>query len=436
MYRILYPLISLILGALLSLPAVAQGPLQVDLGPDSLHHCAGHSLTLSATTTGGTQPYTHSWAHGASGSSINFIPGDSISTWIVTVQDANNQEASDTITVVLLPECVLPGDANGDGVANNIDVLSVGRIQGATGLQRPNAHLQWVYQPAPAWGHSFPGGVNYVHGDTDGDGIVTTADFLAIDLNYGGPQQPDTFVTGTGGAPLYLEFPSGDVFPGDTLTIPVMLGTSTQQTDSIYGLAFSIGFDTYIVDTSSVIVSYDSSWLGDFGQDLMAVDHTFFGEQRVEIGITRLNSVMRRGYGRIADITVVIDDITGKTEGIQSLGFDVDFVSVIRSNGSAVAVAPQSGKIDINVGTTQIRNIPYPADKIVWSVVDQALELRWPSDWKASEVGLRDLSGRMITSKAVGANTATMTVEQLISGCYVLEVSGPLGMVRTKVLVP
>lgn len=91
----------------------AYQQLSVDLGAD-IEICEGDSVQLSPQISFGTPPYTYLWSTGASSSSIYAVAG-SASAFSVTVTDALNLPASDTvfITAFPLPMLDLPADTVG-----------------------------------------------------------------------------------------------------------------------------------------------------------------------------------------------------------------------------------------------------------------------------------------------------------------------------------
>lgn len=97
---------------LISIQNVYQ-QLSVDLGAP-IEMCEGDSVLLSPQVSFGSSPYSYLWSNGASGSSIYAVAGTA-SIFSVTVTDALNQAASDTVFVTAfpLPSIDLPSDTFG-----------------------------------------------------------------------------------------------------------------------------------------------------------------------------------------------------------------------------------------------------------------------------------------------------------------------------------
>lgn len=225
-------------------------------------------------------------------------------------------------------DSVWPGDANYDGVANNVDLLSLGLSYGSSGPARPNASLAWLGQPAPAWLNQTQG-IDRKHQDCDGSTLIDAADTLAIVQNYG--LQHPLRTRRSSGVPLYVVLSQVNAQVGDTVQADIFLGADTSQFDSAYGAAFSLTLDTTLVDVANLQVSYPDSWLGQPGTDVLTLTKVLPAQGRVDLALTRIDQQARSGHGLIASAAIImIDDLAGKTDSRkllvdvrQAVGVDV-----------------------------------------------------------------------------------------------------------------
>lgn len=210
---------------------------------------------------------------------------------------------------------VWPGDADSSGIVDQYDLLNIGLAYGATGPQRLNASLEWQGQPASPWQEATPAtGTNYRHIDTDGDGLISTSDTLAISLNWGltwedgnerpapGLQVPDAQLS----IPFYLQ--PDTLIEGAAMQLPLILGTEQAPAAGVYGLAFSLYFDEEVVKDSSATLVLSSSWLGDPNQNLIYMQRLEDASGRIDIGITRIDGNEAEGYGAIGELFITIED--------------------------------------------------------------------------------------------------------------------------------
>ena len=336
-------------------------------------------------------------------------------------------------------DSIWPGDADYDLVADNNDLLAIGIGYGTTGNVRPNASINWVGQPNYDWTQSLASGVNYKHIDCNGDGIIDFQDTVAISQNYGLTHNK-TDVTEDMGPMFYTEFLVDSAFVGDTVEVSVNLGTDTLPVNMVYGLAFTLNLDTALVDPSSVKVSYDSSWLGNFGTDMIALHKNFPADGKLDLALTRIDQNDNSGFGEIARISIImIDDITAKTYFTESLTITISNQRVIDASEVPVSVSLGADSLTLLQEDTTGNNTsinpelngkvviyPNPASSQI------AIEM---TDLKATGYEMFDQFGRMILQKKAVFVEEKIRTDALANGIYLLIIHTDRGSVSKKVLI-
>lgn len=427
---------------LMMLPFSMQGQsgmLTAEFGQDSLYACANEIYTLTVEVDGGTAPYTYNWSIGSTDTSLVLFPTAGSTLFFVTVTDDSGLVATDSVFLIGLPECVFPGDANGDGAANNLDLLSIGDAYGIPGMTRPDPHFNWIGQPAPSWTHTFNTGVNYAHADANGNGLVDAPDIYGITHNY---LQPQALPGGSGmnaqGVPLYLDIPVGNNNPGDTVVASIMLGTSAFPADSIYGIAFSISYDAALIDSGSARIDFTGSWLGDTTLDLKGIARDFANGQQIDIAMTRIDHLTRSGYGRLADIIITIDDIAGKSSGIKMLNIDIGKVWLIGSGGMLIDVSLQSAQVAVVLNNDPlppslqglVSIFPNPASEQVSVVIDS------PELAQGSRIEWVNTQGQLVYQKQLsGIREEVFSISTLPTGLYFVRILTHKGVISQKIFV-
>ncbi|MEL6850454.1 MAG: right-handed parallel beta-helix repeat-containing protein [Bacteroidota bacterium] len=312
---------------------------------------------------------------------------------------------------------VYPGDANNDQVANAWDVFSIGIAFGQTGPARPNASLAWSPQAAPEWGKNLPSGLDLSHVDTDGNGIIQAADMTAISTNYSlAFQSPMQIVSG--GLPFYVDVPTSFT-PGDTLYLPIMLGTADSVVSNVYGLAFSLSYDNSLIKPNSVQLTVDGSWMGTDGQDLLTLTHSDFANSVVEVGMVRNDSTSVSGYGQIATLMMVLDE--NLPDGAFDFTLSWQAVDAIHQDESPLALSPRNVSASFTTSTddllTQrgIRYFPNPAR--------ERLQLSRGHLGQAAQIRLMDTGGKIYLSREMGSHQSeiSFSVREIPAGLYVLQ---------------
>ena len=206
------------------------------------------------------------------------------------------------------PNCVWPGDANHDKIADTNDVLYIGIAYGATGATRPDTSTKWYAHYCADWGKSFSNGANYKHADCNGDGIVDSNDMKAVRLNYGDVHLKTGFdKTGNpNNPPFYLHFTKSMYSPGDTVNANIMLGNSSLPINNAYGFECGINFDPKYVDTSTLKLHFASSWFGTPGKDVIHFIHSNFGNSAFAFALTRIDHNNISGHGKIGSLSFII----------------------------------------------------------------------------------------------------------------------------------
>lgn len=345
----------------------------------------------------------------------------------------------DGLIIINGEERMWPGDTDHNEVANHFDLLNVGLAYGATGPIRENANLIWRGQWASDWGQLTPStGVDYKHIDTNGDGVINTADTTAISLNWGravnlspnpmaeyrsSPEDMDLQ-----GAPIYVQ--AYPVRPGETVSFDIKLGDSENPVEGAYGLAFSIVYDPLAVVYGSAKASFQHSWLGHLGQDMIALVRDDPNNHRLHIGITRIDQMEVNGSGAIGQISMTIEDVIFR-DGEYEMPFRVENIRLIRATEAEIEVQQKQtiGTVTdtpLSVGEEplheRVRIFPNPTAELV--------NIQYRST-KIDRIQLLNLGGQLLSEyKAMDQ----ISLQGLAPSSYVLRFIGPDGVFLKKVI--
>lgn len=258
----------------------------------------------TAVASGGSGTLTYNWSNGNTG--MTGITGLTAGTYSISVIDAYGCAAVSSCTII--DDCVWPGDANRDLVADNNDILTIGIGYGSTGAVRSGASISWTGQQPPAdWASNLKNGKNYKNIDCDGNGTINGSDTTAVKQNYGLTHNSKLAeAVYTEGLPdLTFNFPVDTTLPVLTINVPVILGTNAVQVNNVYGLAFSVNYDPTLVDTNKLDFKPNASWLGSFGTNLIYLNKNFGSMGRLDIGISRTDHQNVSGFGKIGDLIII-----------------------------------------------------------------------------------------------------------------------------------
>jgi hypothetical protein len=310
-------------------------------------------------------------------------------------------------------EEVWPGDANVNNQADHYDLLNIGLAFGEEGPPRNETNVQWTGIPAADWNLLFADGTNFKHADCNGDGVVDLADRAAIEQNYGlthGTVIPVPTLPGTVlDPPIFLDFPDpNETSAGAPFEVPIILGTQDNPMHDVYGVAFTVVLNPEVFDLNSLTLSYPASWFGSPNLDVITIDRFFPDEGRIEIAITRIDQTNTSGYGPIAYLRGIIDDIAGiretllRIEGVRAISNDENLLPVFAPVQKLQIVPGKQtiGKIDLQrnlrvfpnptTGWVTIRNkYSLPIDEV--EILDGKGQRTMPALQFQNQVSMHDL---------------------------------------------
>lgn len=348
-----------------------------------------------------------------------------------TILISNNEMVYFYLTVV---NGVWPGDTDDDALVNNFDLLNIGLAYNAVGVPRSQQSILWNGYLADDWTMTFPNGLNAKHADTDGNGIVNADDTVAIIQNWG---LSYTKGGGSTGAPLYIETDSMILVNDSIAYLPIMLGDMVTPVTNIYGLAFTITYNSGLVKDNSVMVHFDPSWLGTTNVDMISIDKDFYGNERVEVAVTRTDGMNIGGNGQIGRMCFTIqDDII---RGVDStFYFGINNIVGLRNDAVTVDISGESREIDLAeivaiANNTQAvdlsKNIaiyPNPASNLI------TIET---TDLEIENIEIFDLTGRKVLEKNQLNNRNQLNVSQLTDGLYIINIKTNKGNWNEKLMI-
>jgi hypothetical protein len=342
----------------------------ITLSATSNSVCAGASTHLSVS---GTDFYL--WNTGAVTSSISITPTIN-TTYTVTGTDLNNCSSTQTVSVFVDNNCqdVWPGDANSDGLADNLDLLELGLHYTQTGAPRATTSNAWQPYFSNNWTGTITNGKNLNHSDCNGDGAINDDDTLAIYSNYGlthafKPAQINSF-----NPQLSIVPDQAYVAKGTWGTASIYLGDAITSINNMNGVAFTVDFDNTLIETNSIYIEYQNSFL-DAGQNLhfrkldfangkifTATTHTLNNNvsgngkiatlhYQIKSGLTT-DDVLNLGIlqANQSDASGIITPLTSGTGTLMAIGASVGLQEL---NGNIVSVSPNptNGSLTINSKT-------------------------------------------------------------------------------------
>ena len=342
-------------------------------------------------------------------------------------------------------DCVLPGDANNDGVVNIFDALNIGVGFNQAGEVRPNADISPILQAAFDWDISTLLNLNFKHIDCDGNGEINALDYLVIDNNYQQIVENSLFVPTVDAPEVALKFSADTITVNpnqEKITIPAQLivGTTNIPVKDFYGVALSLDYQSDFI--TDVEVNYLENTLMGAASTTFTRHKHLSAEKQLGIAISKTNQVPVNGDGNIAEVAFVIDHdlIEGRSA---VLGVDIGDLVAINENGEEIPVsipedAPQVVIVfdeNLTVGTTeqllesQFEIYPNPAKERL--VIDLVKDI----NLRNSKVELFNSLGQKVVSESLQKSQTNLDISILKTGVYWVKISTKNGVGVKEIVV-
>lgn len=341
---------------------------------------------------------------------------------------------------VITAPSIWPGDADGNGVVDQFDLLPLGLAYGTRGTARPNAQITWERHNTQKWGTTLINtNIDLAFVDADGNGQIDAADTSALARNWqrehgdGLPKLYQPEIRGSG-ASLFID--ADTVLSGPGQWFPLELGTADKVAENIYGLAFSVSYDPAQVQEMELNFSAESSWLGTLGQNLIAFQRNNPVEGRIDIALTRTDGRNVSGYGRIGKVKITIEDVilNLRDEENPKIQLGIENVRLINNADQIIPVTPLPSTPTAKKGTTTSAYDPYLDARI--RVYPQPAKDQLFLDY--GDLPLRSVQLLQIDGKALGGVLVpqrSLSLAGIPNGVYLLKVVAESGVVMKKVLV-
>ncbi len=330
-------------------------------------------------------------------------------------------------------DCVWEGDVNFDGKVNMFDLLSMGYHLGESGQSRTNVTHDWMAQRASKWGKPIQGlCTDMKHCDTDGDGVITSADTSGIiDFYYKEHSMEPELVGPERQFPFYLNPLFDSLHAGDLAVYEVALGDDVDPAYDLYGFSYTVNF-AFDYDSSSLKVkSLPNTW---FVANTGFLDlYTQPKHNQVDVGMTRTNKRPTSGYGAVQHIEIIIE------EDIDGFRFNKDYLKISLEgfgsgkNGRLYKLPGVTTYLPLAKGPS--RFVLRPDDLLVYpnpSVGPISVHLNGKNYMQSIE--LMDIRGVVLKRlPRVNPKHEVLDLTDLPQGVYLLKVETPLGPIVKKI---
>lgn len=392
----------------------------------SAKEVCGRNVSLTAIVQGGFAPYTYAWSNNnTTPTAINLNAG----LHTVTVTDVCNTKSIKTFEI---SSCVWPGDTDSSGQVNHFDLLPIGLYANQSGVGRSKDEQNWLWygHPARNWAvHNLVNMPNAKHFDTDGDGFVRPNRDTSAILSNWSKERPQfvpviTKLQNTATPVLYISLPTTNLVAGRTYTAPIILGETNNEATDVYGLGFSIKYDSRIIDPQSVTVTANSSWFGNAGL-FGFIQRNFPEDSRLDLAITQQFRYGINGKGQIAQLIFTIRP----NANVNLLNITPENALLIDNSAKQLPIELRQTSVGI---TTSTQDYGWSNTIQVYpTLVDNTLNID-SKDLLIQKLTITDALGRIIHIKKPLENTVSIPLSILPQGLYFVHLETEKGIIARK----
>jgi hypothetical protein len=401
--------------------------------------CGLNNGVTDLTANGGTSPYVFNLQPCSGGALIGPISqgyyfGPTAGCYTVTVSDANNCLASTIIQLIDSCDLVWPGDANDDLIADNTDLLAIALGNGTFTGSRNNQTINWIGIPARITSNTILGTSLNKHIDCNGDGIINLNDTIAVIQNFNLTHIASKFgnlaTINGGNSNLKIDVMQDTLTAGATGNISILLGDALNNTNNIYGIAFTINFDPSYVDPASFHINGNGSWMGTQNTNMMCLALNDGNNGIVQAVVTRYDQTNISGYGQIANMNFTMKNNFTTT---QSIPISLTNISLIDKTNNNINVGTINDSIVALNPLLQINTLDYSEIKIFPNPTKENVTLLTKVN---STIEIFDVSGNIVNKTVSTSNKTTIVTQSLNSGIYFIYVTEKGGRIyRNKLII-
>lgn len=341
--------------------------------------------------------------------------------------------------------CIYPGDANRNGIANDFDILEIAQHYGLTAATRSAMGNNWLpYTP--------PTPVTNADADADGNGTINNDDFAANTLNFGYTNPyldgiPEGFNTAGNDlffTRIYNQLPFGVqtdtiVHLQGLLGVNVNVGSATQTLNDVLGFTFRVEYNEDVLELQPFSASFiglgssnlNVGWLDNDGAPV-------FARQIDEQGSThfvaaRLDGSNYSGGGSFGKLIFKVLPHAPVNDSIMTTQLCFSDFQAIKADGSNVAIGASCITVEYYDSNFVSANVVIP-NKPIFSLypnpVKNAVNINVSANITAKI--LLDMEGRIVATENDG--TPQMSLQGLPSGIYFLRLCTDKGTWHTKLI--
>ncbi len=229
----------------------------------------------------------------------------------------------------------------------------------------------------------------------------------------------------------------------ETLSLDLILGEAGATIDNLYGLAFSIQYDTSVVEPGSVSIHFENSWLGTIQSDMISIQKDFSEAGRIDVAITRIDGVEVNGEGVLGSLQIIVQDdvlLWNETKGTESgivkeVAFTISNARLIDNENNEIEVQTLTTFAPVESLNTGISDPTLEANLFVFPNPTSEFIHLLSNGAPFESVMLYNIQGELLQVLETEGTALRLQVSDFQSGLYFLKIATKKGTVIRKVAI-
>jgi hypothetical protein len=302
---------------------------------------------------------------------------------------------------------------------------------GEKGTLRSSNNLSWQPQTATDWQQLGINGNNLKHADTNGDGMITAADTVAVNQFWGKKRaiiaQNEGFLVDN--LELIAIPAQRELHPGDTLLIYLTVPNAALN---VSGYQFALGFNASWLNPASLKVEFGNQWMD---QNDAALGFYRISNQQIEVGLGLAAARAASGYGTVGILKGIVEDDVTCCSKTSRYKVELNFKNAWLQTESGVRLKLKTNNVTIPIIEkpkpylidNQLAVFPNPATDNVHVYLDDETTF-------ISEITVFNLTGQtVIQGTGLQAHHIDLKTNMLQAGTYILRAKTTTGYLTKKI---
>jgi REP element-mobilizing transposase RayT len=292
---------------------------------------------------------------------------------------------------------VYPGDTDHNKNVDMQDILPIGLFYTEVVSGRALISTDWIGQSASNSGLSLASGTDIKHADSNGDGQINAIDYDAVALNYNYTHYSDKRTNSNCDFPMFINLP-GIVKEDEPVSIQIGIDLSNQLTQNIYGITFTIEYDSNFVVFNTMNTQGINTWFGTEDLNYIQRNKDDYVKGKMDVGIVGIDKLNRSEGGILINSIWTMEDVVIPiAQSYDNMDFKITNVLIIDFDQNVIDACGLDTFIQVYDKSVGIYEIKEEVLNIFPNPTTQSfINLAYVKDLKYVEI--YDMQGRRINT--------------------------------------